>query len=161
MSDPSAGVSDLILSLEQATFMAKQLQSTTHRSSLLQIYTSLHSAHHNLSNFLSLIDFPPRPPPENHFSSAAATNPDETGGQPMEVGGEYDEVEAEEEISKVQDKMRDCFIKNKRQKRPLSPSATAAEERRFFDDGFVDRVKDFDAHAMRLKALDLVYQFHG
>lgn len=103
---------------------------------------------------------------ENSFSSATGANRNGDGNEPMEVGDD-EEVEAEEEISKgaidkVEEKMRDCFMKNKRPKRPLSPStAAAAEERRLCDDGFVGRVKDYDAHAMRLRALDLVYQFHG
>ncbi|XP_028769140.1 uncharacterized protein LOC114726643 isoform X2 [Neltuma alba] len=147
---------DLLLSLEQATFMLKQLPSASDQTHLLQICTSLHSAHRNLSNFLSTIDFPP-----------SGVNQDANGNEPMEVGDDDDEAEANVEISrgtieKVEEKMRDCFIKNKRPKRPLSPStAAAAEERRLSEDGLVGRVKDFDAHAMRLRALDLVYQFHG
>ncbi|XP_028769139.1 uncharacterized protein LOC114726643 isoform X1 [Neltuma alba] len=160
---------DLLLSLEQATFMLKQLPSASDQTHLLQICTSLHSAHRNLSNFLSTIDFPPppRPPAEHSFSSASGVNQDANGNEPMEVGDDDDEAEANVEISrgtieKVEEKMRDCFIKNKRPKRPLSPStAAAAEERRLSEDGLVGRVKDFDAHAMRLRALDLVYQFHG
>ena len=81
-------------------------------------------------------------------------------------GGDDGVVEAEETskctIEKVEERMRDCFIKNKRAKRPLSPSAAAVvEEKRLLDEGFVGRVKDYDPHAMRLRALDLVYQFHG
>ncbi|KAM2186927.1 hypothetical protein ACFX1S_029225 [Malus domestica] len=42
----------------------------------------------------------------------------------------------------VEEQMRDCFIKNKRPKRRLSPSAAAlAEERRLNGDGFVGSVK--------------------
>lgn len=164
MAEALAALPDLILSLDEATFMAKQLPSTTDQTHLLQIYTSLHTAHHNLSNFLSTIDFPPRPPllpPENSFSSATGANPDGNGNEPMEVGDDDDEIEEEEEISKVQEKIRECFIKNKRPKRPLSPSTAAVEERQLSDDGFVGRVKEFDGNATRLKALDLVYQFHG
>lgn len=85
----------------------------------------------------------------------------------MQVGEDGDDFEAEEEtskctIDKVEEKMRECFIKNKRPKRPLSPSAAAyVEEKRLSDDGFVGRVKDYDPHATRLRALELVYQFHG
>lgn len=81
----------------------------------------------------------------------------------MQVG---DDDEGEETSSKcttidrVEQKMRDCFIKNKRPKRPLSPSAAAlVEGKRFSDDGFVK--EDYDAHVMKLRALDLVFQFHG
>ncbi|KAL4382115.1 hypothetical protein HN51_005707 [Arachis hypogaea] len=164
---------ELIHSLEQATFMAKQLQSTTNPSHLLQIHTSLHHAHQNLSTFLSTLQFPPPPPPppaaENSVSSANGA-----AGEPMQMGdddggggnGDDGVVDAEETskctIEKVEEKMRDCFIKNKRAKRPLSPSAAAAiEEKRLSDEGFVGRVKDYDPHAMKLRALDLVYQFHG
>ena len=77
----------------------------------------------------------------------------------MQVGDD-DEVEAEGNskgaIEKVEEKMRECFIRNKRPKRRLSPSTlAAAEERRLCDDGFVGRVEDFG------RALELVYQFHG
>ncbi|KAI9110039.1 hypothetical protein K1719_019080 [Acacia pycnantha] len=163
-----APLADLILSLEQATFMLKQLPSTSDQTHLLQISSSLHTAHRNLSNFLSTIDFPP-PPGQLSFSSASGVNQYANGNEPMDVGDDDHEAEANAQISrgtidKVEEKMRDCFIKNKRPKRPLSPStaaAAAAEERRLSDDGFVGRAEDFDAHAMRLRALDLVYQFHG
>ncbi|PQM36788.1 uncharacterized protein Pyn_03920 [Prunus yedoensis var. nudiflora] len=62
----------------------------------------------------------------------------------------------------VEEQMRDCFIKNKRPKRRLSPSAAAVvEERRLNGDGFVGSVKGFDPHESKLRALELVYQFHG
>ncbi|MED6172114.1 hypothetical protein PIB30_047077 [Stylosanthes scabra] len=170
---PHPPLPELIHSLEQATFMAKQLQSTTNPSHLLQIHTSLHHAHLHLSTFLSTLQFPPPPPPppaaENSVSSANGA-----AGEPMQMGdddggggnGDDGVVDAEETskctIEKVEEKMRDCFIKNKRAKRPLSPSAAAAiEEKRLSEEGFVGRVKDYDPHAMRLRALDLVYQFHG
>ncbi|XP_068314939.1 probable protein phosphatase 2C 58 [Pyrus communis] len=62
----------------------------------------------------------------------------------------------------VEEQMRDCFIKNKRPKRRLSPSAAAlAEERRLNGDGFLGSVKSFDAQGSKERALELVYQFHG
>lgn len=157
---------ELVLSLEQATHMAKQLPTTTDPTHLFQIYTSLHQAHHHLATFLSTTQqFPPPPSlphaAENSLSSATGT----ADTDPMQVVD--DDVEEAEEnskgtIDKVEEKMRDCFIKNKRPKRPLSPSAVAVvEERRLYDDGFARGVKGFDPHATRLRALDLVYQFHG
>ncbi|KAJ7951064.1 AP2/ERF transcription factor SNZ [Quillaja saponaria] len=161
---------DLILSLEQATAMARQLATTTDPTHLLQLYTSLYHANHHLSTFLSKTQFPnpvlpPPPPAENSFSSATGAAGDDKGNEPMQIG-EDEEVEVEYNskgtIEKVEEKMRDCFIKNKRPKRRLSPSTAAVvEERRLFDDGFVGGAKDFDPHATRLRALDLVYQFHG
>ena len=171
---PPVPLQELVLTLEQATHMAKQLPATTDPTHLLQIYTSLHQAHHHLSNFLSKThqqQFPPPPLPsllplphaaaENSVSSA-------TGGadtDPMQLAdddGEDTEGNSKGIIEKVEEKMRDCFIKNKRPKRPLSPSAaTMAEERRLYDDGFGRSVKGFDPYATRLRALDLVYQFHG
>lgn len=85
----------------------------------------------------------------------------------MQLGDDDDEDDAGEGNSKgtidgVEEKMRDCFIRNKRPKRPLSPSAAAlVEERRLNDGGFNGGFMGFDPHATRLKALDLVYQFHG
>ncbi|KAB2597641.1 RNA-binding E3 ubiquitin-protein ligase MEX3C [Pyrus ussuriensis x Pyrus communis] len=62
----------------------------------------------------------------------------------------------------VEEQMRDCFIKNKRPKRRLSPSAAAlAEERRLNGDGFLGSVKGFDPQGSKERALELVYQFHG
>lgn len=151
----SSSLSELIVSLEQATFMAKQLPSSN-PSHLNQIHTSLYQAHHHLNAFLSTLQSPPVP--ENSVSSA-------NGAAPMQLGddGEDDDGDDEETskctIDKVEQKFRDCFIKNKRPKRPLSPSAAArVEEKRLSNDGFV---KDYDPHAVKLRALDLVYQFHG
>ncbi|KAB2597638.1 RNA-binding E3 ubiquitin-protein ligase MEX3C [Pyrus ussuriensis x Pyrus communis] len=65
-------------------------------------------------------------------------------------------------IDIVEEQMRDCFIKNKRPKRRLSPSAaTLAEERRLNGDGFVGSVKGFDPQGSKERALELVYEFHG
>ncbi|XP_061339963.1 uncharacterized protein LOC133286549 [Gastrolobium bilobum] len=168
MDEPTPSLAELILSLHQATIMAKQLSSTNNPTHIHQIHTCLHHAHHHLSNFLSTLQYPsPHPPPaaENSFSSANGAAPD---GEPMQMGDDEDDDDDDDEgtskctIDKVEEKMRNCFIKNKRQKRPLSPSAAAfVEEKRLSDDGFVGRVKDYDPHAMRLRALDLVYQFHG
>ncbi|CAL0328117.1 unnamed protein product [Lupinus luteus] len=163
---PPPHLSELILSLEQATLMAKELPSTTNPTHLNQIHTSLHYAHQHLSTFLSTLQFPPPlMAAENSLSSAnGAAAPD--GREPMQIGDDDDDGVVEETskyiIDEVEEKMRDCFIKNKRPKRPLSPSAAAfIEEKRLSDDGFVGRVKNYDPHAMRIRALDLVYQFHG
>ncbi|KAK7295005.1 hypothetical protein RJT34_17908 [Clitoria ternatea] len=164
MEEAPPSVSELILSLQQATFMAKQLSTTSNPTHLHQIHSSLHHAHRHLSTFLSILPSPPPPTAaENSLSSANGAALD--AGEPMQVedgGGGDEETTSKCTIDKVEEKMRDCFIKNKRPKRPLSPSAAAfAEEKRFSDDGFGGRVKDYDPHAMRLRALDLVYQFHG
>ncbi|WJX82484.1 hypothetical protein P8452_65235 [Trifolium repens] len=162
MEEPNSSLSELIVSLEQATFMAKQLSSnsnSTNPTHLNQIHNSLHQAHHHLTSFLSTFQSPPVP--ENSVSSANAA-------APMQLGDDDDDDEEEEEeneetskctIDRVEQKLRDCFIKNKRPKRPLSPSTVARlEEKRFSNDGFV---KEYDPHAVKLRALDLVYQFHG
>nr|XP_004492687.1 uncharacterized protein LOC101489702 [Cicer arietinum] len=156
---PQSSLSELIISLEQATFMAKQLSSSSSSNSnstnpthLHQIHNSLHQAHHHLTAFLSTLQSPP--PPENSVSSA-------NGAVPMQLADDDDDEEETSKctIDRVEQKLRDCFIKNKRPKRPLSPSTVAqVEEKRFSDDGFV---KDYDSHAIKLRALDLVYQFHG
>ncbi|KAG7595432.1 hypothetical protein ISN44_As06g000390 [Arabidopsis suecica] len=139
-------VAELISSLEQATLMAQQIGTTVDQNQLLQI-PSLRIAHQRLSAFLASI-----PSAEAEKSSSSV--------EPMQLGEEEKgEAEpAEEErysaMEKVEEKMRDCFIRNKRLKRPLSPSST--EERSGRDYGF-----DSDPHATKLRALDLIYQFHG
>lgn len=151
----SSSISELIVSLEQATLMAKQLSSSTSSSNannptnLHQIHTSLHQAYNHLSAFLSAIQFPPAP--ENSVSS---TN----GAKTIQLGDDGEEETSKCTIDRVEQKLRDCFIKNKRPKRPLSPSvAELEEEKRFSDDGFVE---DYDPHAVKLTALDFVCQFH-
>ncbi|KAG6729804.1 hypothetical protein I3842_01G050600 [Carya illinoinensis] len=184
MAGEATMVEQVVLSLEQATHMAKQLHTTTDPTHVLQIYTSLHQAHHHLSAFLSKTQlslpppllFPPSPAAAaaaaaNSLSSATgaatATVADGNDTQPMQIidGDDDDAVEEAGENSKgtldmVEDKMRDFFIRNKRPKRSLSPSAVA-EDRRLYDDGSAVGVKGFDPHSTRLRALDLVYQFHG
>lgn len=162
-------LTELVYSLEQATQMAKQLPVTSDPTYLFQIHSSLHRAHHSLSSFLSAAQTPPHPQPpvaaENSLSSATGAA-NEDGSDPMQVGDE-NEAEAEENsktsIDKVEERMRECFfIKNKRVKRRLSPSSAAlAEERRVRDDRFVGGIMGFDPIGEKLRALDLVYQFHG
>ncbi|XP_059651481.1 uncharacterized protein LOC132299057 [Cornus florida] len=173
-------LTDLALTLEQATLMAKQLPNTTDPSQLLQIYSTLHSAHHHLSSFLSQTPqfHPPPPPPppppplaaENSVSSAVGNgnymDDNDNDNEPMQLGDRDDEeAEAEQNskttIERVEERMRDCFIQNKRPKRPLSPSAAAAEQRRWYDHELVSGSGGFDPHGTRLRSLDLVYQFHG
>ncbi|XP_062090225.1 uncharacterized protein LOC133796640 [Humulus lupulus] len=149
---------DLILSMEEAILAAKQLPTTADPTHLLQIYSSFHQSHKHLSTFLSKPQFP-----QPLFATADAVV---NGNEPMQVGDDdYDDVEQDNyrgTVDSVEEKMRDCFIKNKRPKRPLSPSAVAmAEERRLNDDGFHGVIEGFDPYATRLRALNLVYQFHG
>ncbi|KAI4354976.1 hypothetical protein L6164_003795 [Bauhinia variegata] len=143
----------------------KKLPSTADPTHFLQICSSLRHAHQHLINFLSKIELPTPPPPvENSFSSATGAVRDDNGNDPMQIGDD-EEVEVEENsmrttVEKVQEKNRDCFIRNKRPKRPLSPSAVAAtvEEQRLSDDGFVEKATDFDPHAMKLQTLDMRLQ---
>ncbi|KAJ0052629.1 hypothetical protein Pint_00339 [Pistacia integerrima] len=158
-------LTELILSLEQATIMAKQLHTTTHPSSLLHIHSFLHQANQRLSSFLSSnTRLPPPPTAENSLSSAtgAAALADENSGEPMLLADDDEEEISKTSVDKVEERMRDCFIKNKRTKRPLSPSSVAvAEEKRLYEDGFVGGVNGFDPYGAKLRALDLVYQFHS
>ncbi|XP_021904312.1 uncharacterized protein LOC110819436 [Carica papaya] len=174
---PSPPLTELVVSLEQATLMAKQLPTATDPTRLLHIYSSLHQAHLQLSSFLSssstTTPFPPLPLQScavggNSLSSTTASN----GSEPMQMGDddEDNQVEADAEensaskpmIDSVEERMRDCFIKNKRTKRRLSPSSAAvAEERRVFYDGFVRGAEVFDPYVRRSRALDLLQHFHG
>ncbi|OAY62366.1 hypothetical protein MANES_01G262404v8 [Manihot esculenta] len=159
---PPVPLADLILSLEQAALMAKQLPSTTDPTHILQIYSSLYQAHHHLSSSISQTQFPRFPPPpllaaippEDSLSSA--TGADQVGDDDYEAGTEEN---CKGTIDRVEEKMRECFIKNKRPKRPLSPSSMA--ERGMVDDVDARGVNGFDPHGTRLRALDLIYQFHG
>ncbi|KAG6729834.1 hypothetical protein I3842_01G051000 [Carya illinoinensis] len=168
MAGEAIVVEQVILSLEQATHMAKQLHTTTDSTHLLQIYTSRHQAHHHLSVFLSKTQLSLLPPLLFPPSTAPAANSlsSATGVATATImDGDEDAVEEAGEnskgtLDKVEEKMRDFFIGNKRPKRSLSPSAVA-KDRRLYDDGSAVGVKGFDPHVTRLRALDLVYYFHG
>ncbi|KAL0700436.1 hypothetical protein Bca4012_056558 [Brassica carinata] len=147
-------VAELISSLEKAAVMSHQIGTSVERNQLLQISSSLRIAQHRLSALL--LSTIPSPASDNSVSSV----------DPMELGeGEAEAVEDERDsaVEKVEEKMRECFIRNKRAKRPLSPSSavmveTSATEERSGRDyyGF-----DLDPNASKLRALDLIYQFHG
>ncbi|KAG8391753.1 hypothetical protein BUALT_Bualt01G0219800 [Buddleja alternifolia] len=163
-------IGNLVTALEQATLMAKQLPTTTDQSHLLQIHTALHSAHHHLSFFLSH-HHPPPPQPENLVSSAVGGGGDENdetggGGEPMQMGDDEDAHNSRAAtVEKVEERMRECFIQNKRPKRPLSPAAAAAAEQlRSYENAAVNggaAAAEFDPLGTKLRALDLTYQFHA
>ncbi|CAH1447961.1 unnamed protein product [Lactuca virosa] len=119
---------DLVTALEKATLMAKQLPPTATATATGSgnIYASLHAAHRQLSLFLA---------------HTAQPSVDVTDGDDalMEVADEEQQVVdgAREEDSKmtlidlVEERMKICFVqKNKRPKRPLSPTSLAAGEKR-------------------------------
>ncbi|KAL6495455.1 hypothetical protein OROGR_030018 [Orobanche gracilis] len=157
---------DLIAALEQATLMAKQLPITTDPSHLLQIHAALHSASRHLSLFLH----PPPPPrqsaalpipqPENSVSSAVGG----VGEEPMEMGDDEDEHNSRA-VERVEGRLRECCLQNKRLKRQLSPST--ADRRRSYENMAVLGVGDgalaseFDPVRTKLRSLDLVHQFHA
>ncbi|CAK9145769.1 unnamed protein product [Ilex paraguariensis] len=159
---PTPAISELVRALEQATLMAKQLANTTDPSQVLQFRSSLHSAQHHLSSFLSQTTHQPphNPPPPPHTTTTensitSAVGADENDAEPMEVGDD-DEVETEQNskttVERVEEKMRDCFIQNKRVKRPLSPTAAAvAELRRISRDEFARDLEEFDPHGTKLR----------
>lgn len=168
----AASGEELVAALEQATLMAKQLSTTTDPHQILQIYTTLHSAHRHLSLFLS--GHHPYPSalqsqPENSVPYALGggrVDNGDTGGEPMQMGDEDAEQDSKAStsdaaIDKVEERMRECLIQNKRPKRQLSPSA---EQRQSNDNGNVlggTVAADLDPHSTKLRSLDLIYQFHG
>ncbi|CAI0470587.1 unnamed protein product [Linum tenue] len=161
---PAPPLPNLVTSLEQATLLAKQLPSTSDPGQLQHIYSALHLAQHHLSSFLLSHSRLPLSPPqaeENSVSSATGAGED-NGSEPMQVG-EEEGNSMPAAIDKVEERLRECFIKNKRPKRPLSPSAAAmAEERRLGEDGYAaGRIKGYDPLGTRLRALDLIDQFHA
>ncbi|KAK4418699.1 hypothetical protein Salat_2282700 [Sesamum alatum] len=169
--ETSTVLGELVAAMEQATLMAKQLPTTTDPSQLLQIHATLHSAHQHLSLFLSHHQPPPPPqrqstmiPPENSVSSAVGGGGDEDdeGGEPMQVGDDEDEQNSRAATSaatvdKVEERMRECFIQNKRPKRQLSPSA--ADQWRSYET--YAAAGEFDPVGTKLRSLGLVYQFHA
>ncbi|KAG6427959.1 hypothetical protein SASPL_112207 [Salvia splendens] len=137
---------ELAVVLEHATLMAKQLPSAADPSQLLQIHAALHAAHHRLSLFLS-------PQPENSVSSAAAA-------EPMQMEDEEEEQNSRAAVEKVAWRMKECFIQNKRPKRHLSPSAEQ-QQRRSFEDSADAAPEVFDPLTTKLRALELIHQFHA
>ncbi|KAK4787915.1 hypothetical protein SAY86_011748 [Trapa natans] len=166
---------ELTVSLDQAAFMARQLPTTSDPALLQQIHDILHHAHSSLSSFLSAPPLPPPPPPPPpllHPPSAAAENSllsaTHNGSaaaaelMQMNEGDETEEESRSTSIDHVEEKMRNCFIMSKRAKRPLSPSAAAVdEEERVLRSSSRMGMMAYDSQSKRLRALDLVYQFHG
>ncbi|CAH8316438.1 unnamed protein product [Eruca vesicaria subsp. sativa] len=145
-------VAELISSLEKATLLSHQIGTAVERNQLLQISSSLRIAHHRLSTLL--------------LSTVSSDN-SVSSVDPMQLGegeGEAAEDERDSAVEKVEEKMRECFIRNKRAKRPLSPSSAVMEtsatgEERSSRDYYYGF--DLDPNASKLRALDLIYQFHG
>lgn len=152
-------LTELILSLEQATLMAKQLPATSDPDHHRLIFSSLSSAQLSLSSFLSLHhnNFA-----DNSVSSAAVADADD---EPMVAADDGDEelISKDSSMDRVEERMRELlYIQNKRPKRPLSPSSVAAVERRQLEEReSIEVTADVDPLAHRLRHLDLVYQFHG
>nr|GMD22978.1 Zinc finger protein [Ipomoea batatas] len=65
-------------------------------------------------------------------------------------------------VDDVEERMRDCFIQNKRPKRPLSPAA-AAETQQSYESEVArgGSAAEFDPIGTKLRSLDLIYQFHA
>ncbi|XP_073278351.1 uncharacterized protein [Primulina huaijiensis] len=159
-TETSPSVQELVSSLEQATLMARRIPATADPYQLHQIRSTLLSAHRRLSLFLNQQPSPPA----NSVASAAGVAGDDND---VQMGDEEDEQNSRAAttstvaVDKVEERMRDCFIQNKRPKRALSPSA---EQRRSWEneglrDGAV--VAEYDPYTTKLRSLDLIYQFHG
>lgn len=157
------------MALEQATFMAKQLPTTTTSdpTHLPLIYSSLHSAHLRLSSFLS--SCPPPPAADHSISSAVNGDVDDNDyeNSPMQVVGDDEgdlnsNKEAAAAMEEVEGRMRDgLFIQNKRPKRQLSPSAAECHHQRSSYYEFRATTMEYDPHRAKERAFDLVLQFHG
>ncbi|KAF5811679.1 hypothetical protein HanRHA438_Chr04g0193941 [Helianthus annuus] len=135
-------VTNLVTVLEHATVMAKQLPSTTDSAT---IYASLHAAHRHLSLFLAHTT--QSPPPQQQLQ-ADSIDEDE----PMRIADEEDS-----KIETMEERLKDISIQqrnNKRLKRSLSSASLDCQiesaRARF----------DYDPHVARLRALDLIFQFH-
>lgn len=142
-------LTELILSLEQATLMAKQLPATSDPDHHRLIFSSLSSAQLSLSSFLSLHhnNFA-----DNSVSSAAVADADD---EPMVAADDGDEelISKDSSMDRVEERMRELlYIQNKRPKRPLSPSSVAAVERRQLEEReSIEVTADVDPLAHRLR----------
>ncbi|KAK9056213.1 hypothetical protein SSX86_027303 [Deinandra increscens subsp. villosa] len=164
-------VTNLVTALEKATLMAKQLQSTTTATASASashsetIYASLHAAHRHLSLFLSHTA-------QSQSQPQPSTDVLDGDDEPMRIADEEQRVVAgaTEDYSKmitietVEERMRDFSIQNnKRLKRSLSSTSLAGGERRRWLEYEIESARaqlDQDPHVTRLRALDLIYQFH-
>ncbi|KAJ0797630.1 hypothetical protein HanPI659440_Chr04g0175991 [Helianthus annuus] len=136
-------VTNLVTVLEHATVMAKQLPSTTDSAT---IYASLHAAHRHLSLFLAHTT--QSPPPQLQADNNNIDDDDE----PMRIADEEDS-----KIETMEERLKDISIQqrnSKRLKRSLSSASLDCQiesaRARF----------DYDPHVARLRALDLIFQFH-
>nr|XP_043622579.1 uncharacterized protein LOC122594177 [Erigeron canadensis] len=148
-------VTNLVTALENASFMAKHLlTSTTTTQDSAIIHASLEAAHRHLSVFLLAHN------PQPHTSAD-----DDDDDSPMQL--EQDEDSKMITIEKVEEGIKDCYIhnnKNKRLKRSLSPASLAAGE---LSQRLEPELQSefgnygYDPHVEKLRALDLIYQFHS
>ncbi|KAL9997934.1 hypothetical protein Hdeb2414_s0001g00035711 [Helianthus debilis subsp. tardiflorus] len=140
-------VTNLVTVLEHATVLAKQLPSTTDSAT---IYASLHAAHRHLSLFLAHTTQSPPPPPQQQLQ--ADNNNIDDDDEPMRIADEEDS-----KIETMEERLKDISIQqrnSKRLKRSLSSASLDCQiesaRARF----------DYDPHVARLRALDLIFQFH-
>ncbi|KAF5188074.1 Ap2-like ethylene-responsive transcription factor snz [Thalictrum thalictroides] len=162
-------LADLITALENATLIAKQIPTTSDSTQFFQLCSSLQNVNNQLTSFLNQI--PSSQPPqtgEDSFNSAVGGDEDEI--MQIRDDDDYDRLAKEEEeegesskiiIDGVEERLRNCYIQNKRRKRPLSPTSAAVEQRGLYVYGNGVVVHGFDPHVTRLKSFDLVFQFHG
>ncbi|KAI3913701.1 hypothetical protein MKW98_011762 [Papaver atlanticum] len=146
---PPPPLTELIISLEKATSMAKQLPNTIEQTQIFQIYSSLQNTQNQLTSFLSNFNSsqPQQPhllqqPPQLENSVSSAIGGGGGGGgdaddeaEPMQVGDDNEEEEDSEFfIDKVEERMKNCVIHcNKRRKRNLSsPSSIQGFDQRIY-----------------------------
>ncbi|KAD3069164.1 hypothetical protein R6Q59_016855 [Mikania micrantha] len=151
-------VTKLVTALETATAMAKRLQSPTTATESEHIYASIRAAHRQLSLFLAhTTQSQPQP--------SIDVIGDDDGDEPMRIGDEDQQAAdgAKDEdlkmiaIETMEERMKDVSIQsNKRLKRSLSFTSLAGGDE-------IESARaqlDYDTHVNRLRALDLIYQFH-
>ncbi|KZV57628.1 hypothetical protein F511_03088 [Dorcoceras hygrometricum] len=164
-TEASTSVKELLSSLEQATLMAARIAATADPYQLHQIRSTLLSAHRRLSVFLNHQS----PMPENSVASAVGVAGDDDND--VQMADEEDEQNSgaattgTAAVDNVEERMRDCFIQNKRPKRALSPSAALVAEQWRSWENDVSRddavVTEYDPYTAKLRTLDLIFQFHG
>ncbi|KAF8380331.1 hypothetical protein HHK36_027815 [Tetracentron sinense] len=151
-------LTDLVAVLEQATLMAQHLPSTTDPSQIQQACSSLQNARHHLGAFLARFQSPEPHADENSVSSAAVED------EPMQDGDDEAEAEGNSKfiMDKVEERMRNCVLQNKRRKLPLLPSSVPeADQRHSNDNELIQPFLGFDPQQTRSQSFDLVFQFHG
>ncbi|KAL6006630.1 hypothetical protein ACLOJK_032123 [Asimina triloba] len=156
VTDTRPPLADVITSLELATQTLRILPSSADPARLFQAYNALRNAHHQIGSLLTRFETL-----DSTLENSSASNGGGTGGREDELmadeDGASEEADSLKIIQKVEEGMRECALQpSKRLKRPLSPYWVP---QRSADDDVSEMV--LFGEKERLRAFDLIFQFHG